>query len=127
MKLEKWIIRYFKNDMTILEKLFFQRTLKNEQYFYLYMNSCNKSIKFSNNIINNKKNSNGELFKADYLFYCIKSNFLNKHSSLTKLKQTYIYYNFSLERRLILFFSEDEIDEEIENSKKDLFEKILMF
>ena len=127
LKMDKWTNRYFKSHISILEKLLIQMMLKSEQYYYLYMNTCNKSMKFSSNILNNKKSSKGDFFKTEYLFFVLKNNFLHKSCSLTKLKQTYIYYNFSLDRRLILFFSENDTDIEIENAKKELFEKILMF
>ena len=103
----------------------FQMSNKIELFTYFYMNGSNRSMKFSSNFF--KKEKQGENTKYQNLFFVLKNNFQNKFSSLTNLKHSYLYYNFSLNRKIIMFLNHGETSDEIETAKRNLFDKILIF
>ena len=125
LKIEKWIHQYFKNHLVFLDKLLIQMSNKIELFTYFYMNGSNRSMKFSSNFF--KKEKQGENTKYQNLFFVLKNNFQNKFSSLTNLKHSYLYYNFSLNRKIIMFLNHGETSDEIETAKRNLFDKILIF
>ena len=67
-------------------------------------------------------------FSVLYLNKDWKNSFIEKGNSLTMYNNKIAYYNSSLERKFVLIFDNfnDSITDQIEDSKREIFDKIFI-
>ena len=124
-KLEKWVKRYFNQNLEVFNKNHGQILHKKDNINFFYLNHSNKSIKMSSFYLSSEKLLDEEKFeKVNFLL----SNCSKNNSSLTNYKQNLFYFNISVEREFILCLNENctSINQQIEETKKSLFEKIFI-
>ena len=125
-KLEKWVKKYFKQNIEVLNKNYSQILPKKDNLNFFYLNHSNKSIKISTFYFSKEKILDEKKFEnINFLF---RNCSHKKNSSLTNLNQSFFYFNISIEREFILSLNEDVIsyDRQINESKKFLFERIFI-
>ena len=127
IKLEKYITRYYREDLIVLEKLFLQKSSRIELHNFFYLNNSNRSLKLSSHFLNKiGKGLDNEQFEK--LAFILKNSFIEKGNSLTMYNNKIAYYNSSLERKFVLIFDNfnDSITDQIEDSKREIFDKIFI-
>ena len=129
MKMEKWVKRYFDDEIPILESLYIQKNNKYDTATYAYSNNSNKSIKFSSNFFN-KKNKMIEKEKFDLLFNFFKINYNTSFCSLCHIKGYFVYYFATIERKIIIILPSNlnlaYAKSMIEEIKKEMFDYIFI-
>lgn len=128
-KIDKWVKRYFDEDLKIIETLYQTKMSKVDSYAYAYVNNLNRSIKISTNFFS-KKNKSTEKERLDNIFNLLRINYLNNNSSIIKLKGQIFYFLKSCSRNLIVAVNESQLqngfEEYLEDLKKDLFDYIFI-
>jgi len=131
LKMDKWSKRYFDEILPILEELYFQKNAKLDIHSYIYSNQNNRSIKISTTFFA-KKNKVYALDKDkfDYILNYFKHNYLNKNSCLTKLKNNYVYFLNTLERKVLILMNDNlnmtQLKNYITEIKKEKFDYIFV-
>jgi hypothetical protein len=129
IKLEKWMKRYFEEELPILENLYIQKTAKSDTFTFAYINNFNRSLKLSSNLYN-KKTKSIEKDKMDLITNIFKTNFNLNHSSIMKIKGSYIYFLTSGERKVAVLLGDNlsltALNNSIEEMKKELFDYIFI-
>jgi hypothetical protein len=129
IKLERWVKRYFDEEIPGLENLYQQKTAKFDTVTFAYVNNTNKSIKLSSTFFS-KKNKLIEKEKIEMLFNIFKVNFDVGFSSLMKIKGFFVYYITTCERKVVILLPESlslfSVKQSIEEIKKDLFDYIFI-
>jgi hypothetical protein len=127
IKLEKYISRYFKEDILSLEKLFLQKTSRIELNTFFYLNNSNRSLKLSGQFLN-KMGRGLESDQYERLIYILKFLYNNKGSSLTFYNNKLAYFNSSLDRKFVMFYEDlyNSISQQIEDSKREVFDRIFI-
>ena len=123
-KIKSWVEKYFQNHLPILEHIYYQTKERNETFCYL--NSINRSIRFSNFI--DRKGLDKKKFNL-----LLRNLFLNNDvqiNSLTKYKNEYFYYMKTSKRKCVIIFSDSmslaQIKNEIERIKNEQFHNVLL-
>ena len=131
LKMEKWSKRYYDEIIPELENLHGQKLVKLDIHNYVYCNNNNRSIKIATSFFT-KKNKVYSLDKDKFEFIVnfFKSNYLNKNSSLTKLKHTYVYFLNTLDRKIMILMSDNLSMQQMKNYiieiKKEKFDTIFI-
>ena len=129
LKLERWIKRYFENEINNLENSYIHKMNKSDTAMFAYLNNCNKALKLSS-IFFNKKIKNVEKDKMDLLIQVFKINEFVYHSSLMKIRGYYVYYVVTCQRRVVIILPDSMnvsgVKNSLEEIKKDLFEYIYL-
>ena len=74
IKLEKYITRYYREDLIVLEKLFLQKSSRIELHNFFYLNNSNRSLKLSSHFLNKiGKGLDNEQFEK--LAFILKNSF----------------------------------------------------
>jgi hypothetical protein len=122
----QYIPKYFNEILNNLNE--FNKNTYNETSTYVYINSANHSIKFSNFL--SKKN---KTLEQDKLKMIVKNLFLNddvKMSSITKFKGNYIYFINSMGRKVCIIYGDGmnltQVKSEIQKLKKEEFEFVFL-
>lgn len=129
IKIERWVKRYFDEEIPSLESLYLQKTGKFDTATFAYVNNINKSIKLSSTFFN-KKNKLIEKEKIDLLMNIYRINYDVGYSSLLKIKGFFVYFITTCERKVVIFLPEtlslNSVKLSIEEIKKDLFDFIFI-
>jgi hypothetical protein len=129
IKLDRWAIRYFEEEIPSLDNLYLQKTSKLDSITYAYTNNSNKSIKLSSTFFN-KKTKIIEKDKFDLIMQIFKINYNLNYSSLSKIKGYYVYYLVTCERKIVVVLPENltmsSVKASIDEIKKDLFDYIFI-
>lgn len=129
IKIDRWVTRYFDDQIKSLENLYQQKSNKYDNATFAYLNNINKSVKLSSTFYN-RKFKTFEKDKLDLLLNLLRINYDVQHSSLTKIKGYYIYYLSTLERKVVIILPEilslPGVKSSIEEIKKDLFDHIFI-
>jgi hypothetical protein len=129
LKLDRWIKRYFDNEIPNLENSYVHKMNKSDNVMFAYLNDCNKAIKLSS-IFYNKKYKTVEKEKLDLLMQVFKINEFVFLSSLMRIRGYYVYYVVSCQRKVVIILPDNmnmgAVKNSIEEIKKDLFEYIFL-
>jgi hypothetical protein len=129
IKLEKWVKRYFDEELPILENLYLQKTSKMDSISFAYVNGFNKSVKLSSTLFN-KKIKSLEKDKNDLVMNIFKYNSSVSCSSMMRIKGLYVYYISVGDRKVVIFLPDNlvmlQVSQAIEDIKKELFDYIYM-
>lgn len=125
-KLDKWIKRYFDEEIQILENLYQLKYSKIDSILFSYYNEVNRSIKLSSQCF--KKNHVVNREKIDLFVNLLKVNHDRVVSSIYKIKGYYVFYFQACQRKILIFvtdnFSLREARTVIEETKKEMFDYI---
>jgi hypothetical protein len=129
IKLEKWVRRYFEDEIPILENLYLQKTSKLDNLSFAYLNGFNKSIKISSTFYN-KKNKSSEKDKIDLLMNLFKVNTGISFTSLMRIRGLLVYFITVGERKVVVLLPDNlsitQVIQTIEELKRELFDFIYM-
>ena len=129
IKLEKWVKKYYKEEVELLEKLYLQKQSKVDIHNYAYISNANKSIKLSS-LLFAKKNKTSEKERMGHFLEVIKLNFEKERETLTKIKGFYVYWIQTLDRKILILLPESlnisVVKDTLEDIKKDIFDFIFI-
>lgn len=128
-KVEKWVTRYFNENIDFLEQIYKVKMNQNDIVTYAYCNNANRSLKLSGAFFN-KKNRTIDEVKFEVLQKAMVMNSEVSMTALTKFKGYYIYYINSCERNVVMIYNDglslSQLKKNIDDNKSQLFEYIYM-
>ncbi len=131
LKMDKWAKRYYDDLLPILEDMYLHKSSKLDAHTFMYSNHNNRSIKISTTFFTRKnKIVSLDKDKFDLIFNYFKNNYLNKNSCLTRMKNYYVYYLCTLERRILILVNDNvsmsQLKTYINEIKKEKFDYIFI-